>query len=76
MAQFYGSANPGLGFFHVEVDGPAAIRWLNMENVGIAIVAGEITMEELRQNFSEMWKTNWPCLGGAPLGFGVGYPLT
>jgi hypothetical protein len=60
MAQFYGSASSGLGFFHVEVDKPAAVAWLNMDNVGIAIVYGEITMEELKQNFSDIWKTNWP----------------
>jgi hypothetical protein len=60
MAQFYGSASLGLGFFHVEVDKPAVVAWLNMDNVGIAIVDGEITMEELKQNFSDIWKTNWP----------------
>jgi hypothetical protein len=60
MAQFYGSANTGLGFFHIEVDKPAAVAWLNLDNVGIAVVDGDITMEELKQNFSEIWKTNWP----------------
>jgi hypothetical protein len=48
MAQFYGSAYSGLGFFHVEVDKPAPIAWLNMDNVGIAIMDGEITMVELK----------------------------
>jgi hypothetical protein len=60
MTQFYGSASSGLGFFHVEVDKPAAVAWLNMDNVGIAIVDGDISMEELKQNFSDIWKTNWP----------------
>jgi hypothetical protein len=60
MAQFYGSANTGLGFFHVEVDKPAAVAWLNLDNVGIAVVDGDISMDELKQNFSEIWKTNWP----------------
>jgi hypothetical protein len=31
-----------------------------MDNVGIAIVDGVISMEELKQNFSDIWKTNWP----------------
>jgi hypothetical protein len=31
-----------------------------MDNVGIAIVDGDISMEELKQNFSDIWKTNWP----------------
>jgi hypothetical protein len=60
MTQFYGSASSGLGFFHVEVDKPAAVAWLKMDNVGIAIVDGVISMEELKQNFSDIWKTNWP----------------
>jgi hypothetical protein len=58
MAQFYGSAYSGLGFFHVEVDKPAPVAWLNMDNVGIAIMDGETTMEELKQNFSDIWKTD------------------
>jgi hypothetical protein len=60
MTQFYGSASSGLGFFHVEVDKPAVVAWLNMDNMGIAIVDGVISMEELKQNFSDIWKTNWP----------------
>jgi hypothetical protein len=31
-----------------------------MDNVGIAIVDAEITMEEWKQNFNDIWKTNWP----------------
>ncbi|KAM0868635.1 hypothetical protein ACQ4PT_041180 [Festuca glaucescens] len=59
-AQYWGSANPGLGFFHVEVEGPEAVQWLNMDNVGIVVVKeGEITANELEQNFNEMWKVNW-----------------
>jgi hypothetical protein len=48
MAHFYGSANSGLGFFHIEVDKPAAVAWLNLDNVGIAVVDGDITMDELK----------------------------
>jgi hypothetical protein len=60
MAHFYVSASSGLGFFHVEVDKPSASLWLNLDNVGVTVVDGEISMEELKQNFSEIWKTNWP----------------
>jgi hypothetical protein len=60
MAQFYGSANSGLGFFHVEVEEPFARKCLNLDNVGIAVVEGEISIKELKKNFSEIWKTNWP----------------
>ncbi|KAM0863086.1 hypothetical protein ACQ4PT_044825 [Festuca glaucescens] len=59
-AQYWGSANPGLGFFHVEVEGPEAVQWLNMDNVGVVVVKeGEISSNELEQNFNEMWKVNW-----------------
>jgi hypothetical protein len=59
-AQYWGTANPGLGFFHIDVEGPAAVQWLNMDNVGIVVVnEGSITESELEQNFCEMWKVNW-----------------
>jgi hypothetical protein len=59
-AQYWGSANPGLGFFHVEVEGPEAVQWLNMDNVGVVVVKeGEISAEELEKNFNDMWKVNW-----------------
>jgi hypothetical protein len=49
-----------LGFFHVEVEGPAAVQWLNMDNMGIVVVnEGEISEKELEQNFNEMWKVKW-----------------
>jgi hypothetical protein len=54
-AEYRGSANQGLGFFHVDVKGPAAVQWLNMDNVGIVVVnEGEISEKELEQNFNEM----------------------
>ena len=53
MAQFYGSISSGLGFFHVEVEKPIASSWLNLDNVGIAVVEGDISVEDLKQNFSD-----------------------
>ncbi|KAK1646516.1 hypothetical protein QYE76_064321 [Lolium multiflorum] len=59
-AQYWGSANPGLGFFHVDVEGPEAVQWLNMDNVGIVVIKeGEISAEELEKSFNDMWKVNW-----------------
>ncbi|KAK1697468.1 hypothetical protein QYE76_014165 [Lolium multiflorum] len=59
-AQYWGSANPSLGFFHVEVEGPEAVQWLNMDNVGVVVVKdGEISAEELEKCFNYMWKVNW-----------------
>jgi hypothetical protein len=49
-----------LGFFHVEVEGPEAVQWLNMDNVGVVVVKdGEISAEELEKCFNDMWKVNW-----------------
>lgn len=59
-AQYWGSANPGLGFFHVEVEGPEAVQWLNMDNVGVVVIKeGEISADELEKCFIDMWKANW-----------------
>jgi hypothetical protein len=55
-----GSANDGLGLFHIEVEGPSAVQWLNTDNMGIVVVnEGEINEKELEQNFNEMWKVKW-----------------
>ena len=42
------------------MEGPEAVQWLNMDNVGIVVINdGEINEEELIQNFTDMWKVNW-----------------
>lgn len=59
-AKYLGSANAGLGFFHVDVEGAEATKWLNFGNVAVVqVVEGEANEKELEQNFTEMWKTNW-----------------
>ena len=59
-AQYWGSANTGLGFFHIDVERSEAVKWLNLDNVGIVnIEGGEISEQELEQSFADMWKTNW-----------------
>jgi hypothetical protein len=58
-AQYWCSANQGLGFFHVEVDGPQVMQWLNMDNVWIMVINdGEISAKEIYQNFTKIWKVN------------------
>lgn len=60
-ATYLGSANAGLGFFHIECSGADDNKWLNLSNVGTAVIEeGSVTIQELKQNFSEIWKTNWP----------------
>ena len=60
-AQYWGSANSGLGFFHIEAGDKCDSSWLNFGNVGLVVVEeGNITAEELESCFIGMWKTNWP----------------
>ena len=60
-AHYWGSANTGLGFFHVEAGDASDNNWINIGNVGIVVEEeGNITGDELGQCFAEMWKTNWP----------------
>lgn len=60
-AMYWGSANNGLGFFHIETGGKEDCEWLNFGNVGLVLIEkGEITEKELGLCFSDMWKTNWP----------------
>lgn len=60
-AHFVGSANSGLGFFHIETESKNAIKWLNMSNVCVVVIEeGSISLQELKQNVSDIWKTNWP----------------
>jgi hypothetical protein len=57
MAQVYGSAVPGLEFFHIECSDSAGEE----KNVGIVYIeAGEISKEELKREFAIIYKTNWP----------------
>jgi hypothetical protein len=76
-AQYWGSANPGLEFFHVEVEGPEAVQWLNMDNVAVVVVkVGEISVSELEKSFNEMWKVNlfWKISQLDPKKFLVRFP--
>jgi hypothetical protein len=57
MAQVYGSAVPGLEFYHIECSDSAGEE----KNVGIVYIeAGKISKEELKSEFAVIYKTNWP----------------
>lgn len=61
FSQYLGSANSGLGFYHIETGEKSEVDWLNFGNVGLVVVEeGEISAKELEKCFAEMWKTNWP----------------
>ncbi|XP_051196668.2 uncharacterized protein [Lolium perenne] len=61
MAQYVGSANSGLGFFHVNVVEKQACEWLNLKNCGLIVVThGEISLKELEAKMCEAWDATWP----------------
>lgn len=61
MAQFVGSANGGLGFFHISIDDKESNKWLNMKNCGIiAVMHGDISEKDLVARMTETWDNNWP----------------
>lgn len=58
-AMYWGSAGPGLGFFHVETGEASDSDWLNIGNVGMVIIEeGNIADKEFGQCFADMWKKN------------------
>lgn len=59
FSQYLGSANSGLGFYHIKTGKKSEVAWLNFGNVGLVFVQeGEISAKELEKCFAEMWKTN------------------
>ncbi|XP_051213052.2 uncharacterized protein [Lolium perenne] len=61
MADYVGSANSGLGFFHVNVVESSALQWLNLKNCGIIQVThGKISLQELEVKMCEAWDAKWP----------------
>lgn len=61
FSQYLGSANSGLGFYHIETGEKSDADRLNFDNVGLVYVQeGEISAQELEKCFADMWKTNWP----------------
>jgi hypothetical protein len=59
MALYVGSANNGLGLFHVNVEAKDACQWLNLKNVGIiSVTHGQINLKELEKKMSETWDAN------------------
>lgn len=61
VAKYIGSAAPRLGFYHLET------TYLGVNSIGIMknceivhVEIGVIKKEELAQEFSIIYKTNWP----------------
>jgi hypothetical protein len=56
MATYFGSAAPGLGFFHIAVPDASETAWLNFSNCGIINVrSGSISLVALEAKLSEFF---------------------
>jgi len=61
VAPFYGSANQGLGFYHVEVNEKGPSQWLNLTNCGVVrVISGQITLVELEKELGDIYCRDWP----------------
>lgn len=62
-AQYYGSANRGLGFYHIDVeprDDNRFSHWIGMDNFGVfTIEEGEIDEEGILENLRELVDRDW-----------------
>lgn len=60
-AEYMGSANLGLGFYHLEAPDAESTRWLNMVNCDIVKVkSGAITSAELEKELANIYCKEWP----------------
>jgi hypothetical protein len=63
VANYFGSANSGLGFYHIDVLDTSETQWLNFRNCGVVMVKkGERTLSSLEQQLYAIFcKTKpWP----------------
>lgn len=62
-AQYYGSANRGLGFYLIDVEarGNRFKNWNGLDNFGILkIEEGEIDEKGILENLKELFDVDWP----------------
>jgi hypothetical protein len=60
VVAYVGSANLGLGFYHLEVLSVESTKWLNMTNCGVvSIKSGQISFKELERELSEIYSKDW-----------------
>ncbi|KAG2600013.1 hypothetical protein PVAP13_5KG657807 [Panicum virgatum] len=61
IAEVYGSASQGLGFYHVEVAETSPSQWLNLSNCGVVrVLAGQISLIELEKELADIYCKEWP----------------
>lgn len=58
---YFGSANQGLDFYHIDVPTVNENTWLNFDNCAVVTIRrGEINMAEFEENLSEIFSKHWP----------------
>jgi hypothetical protein len=61
VAAYIGSAESGLGFYHIELQQIEITKWLNIHNCGIVVIKkGAITLSELECELSKIFYKDWP----------------
>jgi hypothetical protein len=64
VASYFGSADRGLGFYHIDLPELETTRWLNINNCGMVVIRKcEISMSELEKELSEIFCKEWPVAG-------------
>ncbi|KAM0832982.1 hypothetical protein ACQ4PT_064550 [Festuca glaucescens] len=62
-AAYFGSANSGLGFYHIDPPSEAESKWVNIDNCAIVnIRKGDISVPDLEKNFNAIFckHKKWP----------------
>lgn len=60
VAAYVGSANQGLGFYHLEIPIVESTQWLNLNNCGVVRVkSGHVSLAELEVELSEIYCKEW-----------------
>lgn len=63
MALYFGGANQGLGFFHVDLTGRdgRTSQMMSFDNCAVSTIEeGEISNEEIIENLKIMFDPEWP----------------
>jgi hypothetical protein len=62
IAQYMGSSNRGLGFFHVDVEEkPDRFKlWTGFDNYGVFTIEGVISQEDIIKNLKMLFDQDWP----------------
>ncbi|KAM0882455.1 hypothetical protein ACQ4PT_032274 [Festuca glaucescens] len=63
VADYFGSANSGLGFYHIDVPDAKETQWLNFRNCGVVVVKKGVTnLSDLEKNLTLVFCKNkkWP----------------